>query len=102
MMWQTITFLEKTEGDKDARGNPVITWEEGPKALARLTPWSDVQLAMTGRTVTSDEQRYAVRIPYDRIKSMRRVKVDSIIYDITEMIDVKPRYTIIGVKVFKK
>lgn len=102
MIWKQCIFQTKTEGAADALGNPTVSWTNGLTTEARFTPWTDEQIALVGRDVTRNQQRFAVRAPYSSVKDYERVKIDDVVYEITEPEDLGPRFTVIQVKVYKK
>lgn len=104
MIWKPCTLEALTGQTEDALGNLVGSeWETLEETFARFTPWTDEQVALEGRDVTRNEQRFALRIPYNRFPGKathaviagRRQKIK-------EVIDLCPRYTVIQVKVYKE
>lgn len=102
MIWKKCIFQKETAGTPDALGNPTYTLSDDLTALARHSPWTDEQIALEGRTVTSDVQRFVIPLPHSAVKDYEKVKLDNVVYDITEMIDYGPRFTVIQVGVYKK
>lgn len=99
MIWKDISFLKRSETTADELGNPIYDWIVVGTGQARETPWTDEQIAILGREVTRDEQRLA--IPYEA-PDCERVIVDNVTYDVTEIVQHGPRYTVLQVKVTKQ
>ena len=104
MIWEKCVFQDKTPVSVDQLGNKVYDWADAHETLARKTPWTDEQIALEGREVTSNQQRFVVPTPYRIVEQFvgKRAKIGRVIYDITQTIDLAPRYSVIQVKVYKK
>lgn len=103
MMWkQGIVYALEDSGNEDELGNPIkeqsILWSGG----LRFTPWTNDDIAVNGREVTMNEQRYAIPVPYETIKHADQVELDNVILNITSVSDLGPRWTIIQVRVNKQ
>ena len=70
--------------------------------FCRFTPWTDEQIALEGRDVTRNEQRFALPLPIARFPSCTHAVIDGHRQKITQVIDLFPRYTVIQVEVYKE
>ncbi len=103
MIWKRCILKKRTPGGTDALGNPnAPEWETVLETSARFTPWTDEQIALEGRDVTRDEQRFLLPVPFAQIPEFQRAVIDSIPYEITQVIDLSPRWTVIQGKVHKR
>lgn len=102
MIWKTCTLYEAEETGQDILGNPTYEPKEVLQTYARFTPWTDEQIALEGRTVTENEQRFVIPIPFDDFPACRLAEIDGVMQEITQKIDLTPRYTVIQVKVYKE
>lgn len=103
MIWKTCILKAKQSEGTDALGNPVLqSWQTVAETKARHTPWTDEQIALEGREVTRTEQRFLLPIPRASIPDFQRAEIGGIAYDITEVIDLAPRWTVIQGKVHKR
>ena len=101
MMWKKceICKMEKVE---DYLGNltpdaviPIV------ETKARFTPWTDEQISVYG-DVTKTEQQFLLPIPREKIEGAEIAIMDWHIYDITDVQQLSPRFTIIRVKGYKQ
>lgn len=102
MIWKTCTLYDLQKTGTDQLGNDVVAPVEVKSTFARFTPWTDEQIALEGRTVTENEQRFAIPIPFDNFPACRLAEIDGVMQEITQKIDLTPRYTVIQVKVYKE
>lgn len=103
MIWKSCTlYAQKDSGDKDALGNAIYTQEPVLSTKARHTPWTDSQIALEGREITSNEQRYALPIYPRNFPKCDYAEIDGIKREITEVIKLEPRYTVIQVRSYKE
>lgn len=101
MIWTTCKLLSETT-ETDKLGNPVKTgYETVGTYLCRPTPWSDTMVTADGRTVTRDDQRFALRAQTD-IPDAKYCEVDGIVYEITSVSKAPPRFVVIEAKVYKR
>lgn len=103
MIWKACQLQIITNQTEDALGNIVGgNWETVKDTFCRFTPWTDEQIALEGRDVTKNEQRFAIPIPFKRFPECTHAVIDGIRQKIKEKIDLTPRYTVIQVEVCKK
>lgn len=103
MIWKACQLQVITNQTEDALGNMVGgNWETVKDTFCRFTPWTDEQIALEGRDVTKNEQRFAIPIPFERFPECTHAVIDGIRQKIKEKIDLTPRYTVIQVEVCKK
>lgn len=102
MIWKPCTLYEPEETGKDILGNPIFEPKEVLQTYARLTPWTDEQVALEGRTVTRNEQRFVIPIPFEDISNCYIAEIDGVRQEITEKTNLCPRYTVIQVKVYSE
>lgn len=103
MIWKACQLQVITNQTEDALGNMVGgKWETVKDTFCRFTPWTDEQIALEGRDVTKNEQRFAIPIPFERFPECTHAVIDGIRQKIKEKIDLTPRYTVIQVEVCKK
>lgn len=101
MIWKTCQLKVREKIGEDALQNPLYDWKTVAETKARLTPWIDEQISLEGREVTRNEQRFIIPIPFSRFPKCEKAILDGHAMDITQMIDLSPRYTVIQVKVYK-
>lgn len=103
MNWKPCLLQIKSGQTKDVLGNMVGgSWETVRETVARFTPWTDQQIALEGRDVTRNEQRFAVPIPWDQFPCCTHAVIGGIRQKINEKINLSPRYTVIQVEVYKE
>ena len=102
MIWEPCTLYEPEETGQDILGNPIIEPKEVLQTYARFTPWTDEQIALEGREVTENEQRFALPIPYQAVVDCYMAEINGVKQEITAKINLCPRYTMIQVKVYKE
>lgn len=103
MIWKKCILKARRSEETDALGNPVLlSWETVKETTARFTPWTDEQIALEGRNVTENEQRFLLPLSRASLPDFQRAVIDDIPYDITQVIDLDPRWTVIQGKVHKK
>lgn len=103
MIWKECLLQRKTGQTEDALGNLVGgEWETVDETFCRFTPWTDEQIALEGRDVTKNEQRFAIPISYDDFPDCTHAVIDGVRQKIKEKIDLAPRYTAIQVEVYEE
>lgn len=102
MMWKKCTLYKNLYG-KDSLNNEIPVGEEVVLSKkCRFTPWTSEEIALEGRDVTRNEQRYAFPIPIEVFSDCDKAKIEGIgMAEIKEIIDLAPRWTMIRVKVYK-
>ena len=102
MIWRKCILKAKQSEGTDELGNPAfLSWTTIAETKARYTPWTDEQIALEGREVTRNEQRFLLPIPRASLPDFQRAVIDGVPYDITQIIDLEPRWTVIQGKVYK-
>lgn len=102
MIWEPCTLYEPKETGQDILGNPIYEPKEVLQTYARFTPWTDEQIALEGREVTENEQRFALPVPFQAVVNCHMAEIDGMKQNITAKINLCPRYTVIQVKVYKE
>jgi len=99
LIWEQVTLYgEEETGEEDELGNVVKEPIEIYNGRARHTPWTDQNILVNGRDVTMNEQQYAIPIDYEDIKNATVLEIDFHALDITQIIDLAPRWTIVQCK----
>lgn len=102
MIWKPCQLKAREKIEEDALRNPIYEWKTVMETKARFTPWTDEQIALDDRDVTKNEQRFIIPLPRHRIPECQRAEIDGIEQEITQLIDLSPRWTAIQVKVYKE
>lgn len=102
MIWMPCVLQARQKSGEDELGNPVYTWTDVLTTYARRTPWTNEQIALEGRDVTRNEQRYAIPVPLARFPDCQRAVLGGRVQEITKVEDLSPRYTGIQVKGYKE
>lgn len=99
MIWEQVTLYGESETRReDELGNAVKEPVEIYNGRARHTPWTDQDILVNGRDVTMNEQQFAIPIDYEDIKNATVLEIDGYALDITQIIDLAPRWTIVQCK----
>lgn len=102
MKWEICTIYGHADtGKTDELGNAIKSDVQLWTGNARFTPWTDAQIQLTGRTVTDNEQQYAVPIDYATIKDAVKASLGGLDHKITKIIEMAPRWCSIQVRVMK-
>lgn len=102
MIWKKCRLLAKKQIGEDALNNPQYDYDVVKETIARFTPWTDEQIALEGREVTRNEQRFLLPIPFSAFPECQKAEIDGCMKEITQVIDLSPRYTIIQVRCYKR
>ncbi len=103
MIWKKCILKALRSEGTDELGNPVLSeWETVAQLPARETPWTDEQISLEGREVTKSEQRFILPVTGRLLPEFQRAVIDDIPYDITQVIELDPRWTVIQGKVLKR
>ena len=103
MIWTDATLLTyETETDRLGNEIPTDIVHDSRDVQLRYTPWTDEQILADLREVTKTEQQFAVPLPYSEVKDFTNVRIDDVLYKITETQDLAPRWSVLRVKVYKK
>ena len=102
MIWKECILYAETETGKDELNNPIYELKEVKKTFCRFTPWTDEQIALEGRDITRNEQRFVIPISFSEFPECSYAEIDGVQQKIEEKIDLTPRYTVIQVEVSKK
>lgn len=102
MIWKKCLLKARKKIGEDALRNPIYEWKTVMETKARFTPWTDEQIALDDREMTRNEQRFIIPLPYSRFPKCQKAVIDGIEQEITQLIDLSPRWTAIQVKVYKE
>lgn len=103
MIWKSCDLQKRTNRQPDALGNMTGgDWEIVKATLARRTPWSTLGTDLDGRTVTRNEQWFLLPVPFAELPECTHAVIDGVRQEITELVDLTPRYTAVRVEVHKK
>lgn len=103
MIWKPCSLQTITGQTEDALGNMTGgEWDTVKETFARFTPWTDEQITLEGREVTRNEQRFAIPISFEIFPKCTHAVIEGIRQEITQTIDLTPRYTVIQVKAYKE
>ena len=95
MTWEDIALYGLADGEEDELGNPVQEQTEIWSGQGRFTPWTLAEIEVNGREVTEVEQRYIIPVSYAAAKVAERFTVDGIVFDITSITDMPPRWVML-------
>lgn len=103
MNWKKCTLYKKTFST-DKLNNQIPTGEEAVlETRCRFTPWTDEEIALEGREVTRNEQKYAIPIPKSRFPECDKAQIKDVgMVEIKEITGLSPRWTVIRIKGYKK
>ena len=102
MMWKQGTLYAFVAGGEDELGNAIKEKVTLWSGQLRFTPWTDEDIAVNGREVTQDEQRFILPVLYETVKNAEQVELDGVLLNITAVSDLSPRWTMIQVRVYKR
>lgn len=103
MIWKHCILQFNDGYIPDQLGNIIPgEWQTVRDTFCRFTPWTDQQIALEGREVTRNEQRFAVPIPFSQFPKCTHAVIDGHRQKIKEVIDLAPRYTVIQVEIYKE
>lgn len=103
MIWKSCDLQIKEGQTEDVLGNQTGgKWSTVKKTVCRFTPWTDEQISLEGREVTRNEQRFAIPVLFSGFPECSHAVIDGVRQEITQKIDLAPRYTVIQVKVYKE
>lgn len=101
MIWKPITLLNCSKTGEDALGNPIYEESQGSVFSARFTPWDAQDVTLEGREITANQRKLLVRMPRKEIPDCQKVEFEGKIYQITQITDLYPRFTMLYVKRYK-
>ena len=103
MIWKMCMLQQLTAQAEDALGNKVGgEWRTVKETVCRFTPWTNEQIALEGRDVAKNEQRFAIPIPYNQFPGCTHAVIEGCRQKIMQVIDLSPRYTVIQVEIYKE
>lgn len=103
MIWKPCLLQKLVGQEEDELKNPVGgEWQTVKETAARFTPWTNEQIALEGREVTRNEQRFMIPVPFVAFPECTHAMIGNIRQEITQKMDLTPRYTVIQVKVYKE
>ena len=100
MIWKKCTLYKKIKTREDELRNPIYSDEKILDTIARFTPWTNEQISLEGREVTSNTQLYA--LPIKTLPKCDLAEIDGVKRDIEKVIELCPRYIVIQVKRYKE
>lgn len=98
MIWKPVILINRTETGRDALGNPVYEESPGSQFPARFTPWDAQDIALEGREVTVNQRKLLVRIPHREFPDCQKVQFEGEVYQVMQITDLSPRFTLLYVK----
>lgn len=98
MIWKPVTLINRTETGKDALGNPAYEESPGSQFLARFTPWDAQDIALEGREVTVNQRKLLIRISRTEFPDCQKVQFEGEVYQVMQITDLSPRFTLLYVK----
>lgn len=101
MIWQKMTVILQVKTGEDELGNPVYANVDGDIYNARFTPRTDEQIALEGRDVTTNEQRYIIPCPFKTFPECKIVKFGESLFEVKVRSDLGPRWTMLQVKKYR-
>lgn len=104
MKWEECLLKIKTSQREDALGNlSGGEWKTVKKIPCRATPWTDEQIALEGREVTRNEQQFLLPITRAQIPECTHASIaGGSLQEITQVVDLSPRFAVLRVKVCKR
>lgn len=103
MIWKPCQLQILTNQTEDALGNMIGgDWKTVGGTVCRFTPWTDEQIALEGREVTRNEQRFVIPIPFNEFPTCTHAVINGVRQKIMQIIDLSPRWSVIQVEVYKK
>ena len=103
MNWEQCALLDTVDtGQTDELGNAIFEKETVMKIKARFTPWTNEEIQLDSRGVTKSHKRIVIPVCYREVPKCRFVLADGAELEITEIIDISPRYTAVLVKAYKE
>lgn len=82
MRWIRVALIEQQQTGTDALSNAVMQDQCVAYKAARLTPWTEKDVALTGRTVTENDRKLLVRSPLGHLPECSKVIIDGETYSI--------------------
>lgn len=102
MKWIDCTLIGKTASGEDALGNPIYALSDIRTCKARFTPWTNDEIQLEGRDVTRNERKLLLRLPFSMFPECMRVRLPDGNYEITQKINLEPRFVLLHVKKYKR
>lgn len=100
MIWNECKLYGETVIGVDALGNditePILTLI----TKARHTPWTDAEISLYGAEITKNEQRFIIHETL--AKRPVFAEISGAMQEVTEVIDLAPRWTALIVKAYKE
>ena len=102
MIWKELSLINFVQQVGDELGNMVSGKpDEVYHTYCRETPWTDEQIAIEGRDVTKNEQRFIVPYSGSKLPEFDAFVVDGVTYQPTDTMRLNPRYMVLQGKVYK-
>lgn len=103
MIWKPCQLQAQKGKTEDELGNLVGgSWETVLETFCRATPWAAEDVSLEGRDVTRNEQRFIIPVRREDFPDCTHAVIDGIQQEITQKIDLGPRWTVIQVKVYRE
>ncbi len=102
VIWKKCILLSEQKTGKDRLGNDVYELVEVASSKVRESPWTDEQIALEGREVTKNEQRFLIPIKYRDFPRCQKARIEGRDLEITKVLDLSPRFTSIQVRIYKE
>ena len=100
MIWKECILYDEEIKDKDALGNDITEPVISLITKCRSTPWTDAEIGLYGAEITKNEQRFIIR--EKPVQMPKYARIDGAMQEVTEMIDLSPRWTALQVKAYKE
>lgn len=101
MKWEKATLIANVKSSEDELGNSVFEQSEILTVNARFSPWTENQIALEGRDITSSEMRVIIPISYSALPKFDKIKIKNILYLVKQKMDLSPRFTMLQIKEYR-
>lgn len=102
MKWIDCTLIGENESGKDELGNPIYSLSDIRTCKARFTPWTNDEIQLEGRDVTRNERKLLLRLPFSAFPECTGVRLPDGNYEITQKMNLEPRFVLLQVKRYKR
>ncbi len=102
MKWKCCELIKEKKVAEDILHNPIYEQIVVKTTRCRETPWTNNDINLDKREVTKNEQYFAIPIPFESFPDCSYVRIDGVVLEINQKIDLSPRWTVIKVKALKK
>ena len=102
MIWKCCLFEVVDATTVDALGNSTgETFKTVGDFLCRHSPFTNEELAIDGRNITKDTQRFILPCDASGLPNFTHFTMDGVRYRLTEVVRLEPRWTAIEGTVYK-